>query len=64
MITVRNKFGALQETFEKHIPNDKYENIVTAHLEATAECIPTKPTAKWESLVSFGFMAYQPLKVS
>ena len=25
-----------------HTPNDKYENFVDAHLEAAAECIPTK----------------------
>ena len=36
-------------------PIDKYENFVTAHMEAAAECIPTKPRAEcrvsWESLV-------------
>ena len=25
-ISVKNKFDTLQETFEKHIPNDEYEN--------------------------------------
>ena len=39
---------------EKHTPNDEYENFVNAHLEAVAECIPTKQRAKprvpWETL--------------
>ena len=39
---------------EKYTPNDEYENFVNAHLEATAECIPTKqrtkPRVLWETL--------------
>ena len=34
--------------------NDEYENFVNVHLEAAAECIPTKQTARprvpWETL--------------
>ena len=49
-----NKFEALQEISEKPTPNDEYENFVNAHLEAAAECIPTKQRAKprvlWETL--------------
>ena len=34
--------------------NGKYENFVTAHIEAAVECIPTKPKAKckppWKSI--------------
>ena len=37
MLTLRNKFDALQEKSETHIPNDEYENFVNAHLEAAAE---------------------------
>ena len=40
---------------EKRTPNDKYENFVNAHLEAVAECIPTKqrtkPKVQWETLM-------------
>ena len=54
MVTVRNKFDTLQETSEKHTPNDEYENFVTTHMEAAAECIPAKPRAKcrvlWEAI--------------
>ena len=53
-LTLRNKFDVLQEKTEKHTPIDKYENFVYAHLEAEAECIPTKQRAKprvpWETL--------------
>ena len=57
MITVGNKFNSFQATFERHTPNDEYENFVTTHLEAAAaECIPTKLRVKfrvpWESLES------------
>ena len=31
---------------ERHTPNDKYENFVTAQIEVVADCIPTKPRAK------------------
>ena len=47
--TLRNKFDALQEISETPIPNDEYENFVNAHLEAAAECLPTKQRAKPES---------------
>ena len=53
-ITVRNKFNALQEISETLTPNDEYENLVNAHIDAAAECIPTKLRAKhrvlWETL--------------
>ena len=29
MVTVRNEFDSLQETSERHSPNDEYENFVT-----------------------------------
>ena len=48
-LTVRNKFDTPQERFERCTPNDKYENFVTAHLEAS-ECIPTKPKDKYRVL--------------
>ena len=38
----RNKFDTLQETSEQHTSNEKYENLVTTHIEAAAKCIPTK----------------------
>ena len=48
-------FEILQKTSERHTTNDKYENFVTTHIEAAAECITTKPRAKsrihWESKV-------------
>ena len=54
MIIQRNKFDALQEIYETPTPNDKYENFVNTHIEAAAECIPTKLRAKyrvpWETL--------------
>ena len=54
-LTLRNKFDALQEISETPTPNDEYENFVNAHLEAAAECIPTKQRTKsrvpWETLV-------------
>ena len=46
-LTLRNKFDALQEISETPTPNDEYENFVNAHLEAAAECIPTKQRAKY-----------------
>ena len=52
-LTQRNKFAALQKT-ETHTPNAQYENFVNVHLEAAAECIPTKQRAKsrvpWKTL--------------
>ena len=51
-LTLRNKFDALQEKTETQ--NDENENFVNTHLEAAAECIPTKQRAKprvlWETL--------------
>ena len=51
---MRNRFETLQEKKEKDTPNDEYENFITAHLEAAAKCIPTKPRTKyrvqWETL--------------
>ena len=44
-LALRNKFDALQKT-ETHTPNDEYENFVNTHLEAAAECIPTKQRTK------------------
>ena len=53
-ITLRNRFDTLHEKTETHTPNDEYENFVKAHLEAAAECIPTKkrvkPRVPWETL--------------
>ena len=53
VLTLRNKFDALQETVT-HTPNEEYENFVNAHLEAAAEFIPTKqrtkPRVLWETL--------------
>ena len=46
MVTERNKFDTLQETSERHTPNDKYEHFVTNRIEAAAKTIPTKPRAK------------------
>ena len=47
-ITLRNKVDALQKISETPTPNDEYENIVTAYMEAAAaEWIPTKLTAKY-----------------
>ena len=55
MLTIGNKFDTLQDISERHTLNDKYENFVTAHMEAAADCIPTKPRSKcrvlWESWV-------------
>ena len=42
-LTLRDKFDALQE--KSPAPNDEYENFVIVHLEAAAECIPTKQGA-------------------
>ena len=41
-LTLRNKFDALQEKTETYTPNGEIENFINAHLEAAAECIPTK----------------------
>ena len=53
MLTLRNKFDALQEVSETPTPNDEYKNFVNAHLGAAAECIPTKrgeSGVPWETL--------------
>ena len=47
VLELRNRFEALQEKTEKGIPNDEYENFVNAHVEAVANCIPTKPRMKY-----------------
>ena len=55
MVAVRNKFNTLQEKSERYTLNDKYENFITAHMEAAVECIPTKLKVKyrvpWEPLM-------------
>ena len=54
VLTLRNKFDALQEKTEKGTPNDEYENFVNAHLEAAVKCIRkklwTKSRVPWETL--------------
>ena len=47
MITLRNKFSALQEISETLTLNDEYEDFFNAHMEVVAECIPTKLRAKY-----------------
>ena len=39
-------FDTLQEKFERHIPNDKYEIIVTAHIKTAVNLKPFKPRPK------------------
>ena len=51
-ITLRNKFDAPQEISKILTPNDEYENFVNAHMEATAECIPTKLRVPWETFAT------------
>ena len=46
MITLRNKYDALQEISETLTLNDEYENFVNANMEANAEYIPPKLRAK------------------
>ena len=46
MVPIKNMFDTIHETSERHTLNDKYENFVTTHLEAAAECIPTGPKVK------------------
>ena len=54
-VFIRNKFGTLLEISERHTLKDGYESFATAHIEAGADCILTKPRAKYieacESLV-------------
>ena len=45
-IIQKNKFDVLQEISETSTPNDEYRNSVNLHLEAAAECIPTKLRTK------------------
>ena len=46
MLTLRKKFDALQEISETPTPNEEHENYINAHLEAAADCIPTKQRVK------------------
>ena len=52
-LNLRNKLDALQEISETPTSNEEYGNIVNAHVEEAAECIPTKQRAKpripWEA---------------
>ena len=54
MVTVRNKSDTLEETSERHTPNDKYENFLSAQIEVAAKCILTTPRTKcrlyWEAI--------------
>ena len=55
VLELRNRFETLQEKTEKSTPNDEYENVVNAHLEAAAKYIPTKKIktkyrVPWETL--------------
>ena len=50
MLTLRNKFDALQVISETPTPNDEYESFVNAPIEVTTECIPTKQRVPWETL--------------
>ena len=47
VVELRNRFETQREKTEKGTPNDEYENIVSAHLEAAAKCIPRKPRTKY-----------------
>ena len=53
-VTEINKFDNIQERCERLTSNDEYGNFVTAHIEAAAECIPTKTRAEcsisWKSI--------------
>ena len=53
-MTLRNKFNALQEIPKTLTPYEENEKFVHVHMEAAAECIPTKLRAKhrilWEIL--------------
>ena len=42
-ITVRNKFDTFLEISETDSVGEEYEKFVYLHMEAAAECIPTKP---------------------
>ena len=43
-VSVQSQFDNLQKTSD--LPNEDYENFVTAHKEAAAKFIPTKPRGK------------------
>ena len=45
-VSVRRIFDTLQEISETYTSNEEYENFVNAHIETSAECIPTKTRAK------------------
>ena len=45
-ITLRNKFDTLLQLSKKLTLDDENENFVNAYIEAVAEYIPTKLTAK------------------
>ena len=49
-VTLRNEFDALQEISEILTPNVENENFINAHMEAAAECMPTKLRAKQSSV--------------
>ena len=46
-LELRNRFETLQEKTDKGTPNEEYENLVEAHLEAASKCIQTKPRTKY-----------------
>ena len=50
ILELRNRFKTRQEKTEKSTLNDEFENVVNAHLEAAAKCIPTKPRTKYRVL--------------
>ena len=41
MLSLRNKFDALQDISETLILEDEYENFVNGDIEVAAKCIPT-----------------------
>ena len=53
-VSVRNKFDRLQETSERHTPNDEYERFLTTHIETASKCVPSKGRLKcrvpWKSM--------------
>ena len=46
MLSLRNKYDALQGISDTPTPNNEYENVVNAHIEATTECILAKQRAR------------------
>ena len=46
-LVLRNKYDTLLEQTKTHTPNEEYENLVNAHLEAAEEFIPTKQRTKY-----------------